>query len=133
MRSVLFMTCGVLGLAGQGLGDAQAHEEKLAGGEWVLQGEVESRAPVLRFDAGRVSGTGGCNRFGGRYEERGDGLIFSAVASTRMACAPHMMRREQAFFSMLSDVRKRALSGDTLKLMNAAGGTLATFTRRLSD
>ena len=131
MRILVFTACVLLGLAG--LGSAQAHEEKLAGGEWVLQDEAGPHGPVLVFEAGRMSGTGGCNRFGGRYEERGDDLSFSAVAATRMACAPDVMRREQAFFGMLSQVRKRALSGDTLKLMDAAGGTLATFARRMAN
>ena len=109
---------------------ASAHEDKLAGGEWVLDGGG-STPPVLRFEAGRVAGTGGCNRFGGSYEEQGDALSFSPLAATRMACAPEVMQVEQNFFAMLDRVRAMKLAGDALELRDASGATLARFTRRV--
>lgn len=108
---------------------ALAQEAELAGGEWELAEPGGAPAAVLRFDAGRVFGTGGCNRFSGRYEQSGSGLSFSPLVATRMACAPDVMQREQAFFAMLRTVRKLSLSGDSLTLLDAAGGALATFTR----
>jgi heat shock protein HslJ len=113
-----------------GLGPAHAHEERLAGGDWVLAGVSGAQGPVLRFEAGRVSGTGGCNRFGGRYEEEGDRLVFSPLAATRMACAPDVMRQEQAFFAMLSKVRRLRIETGTLTLMDDTGAPLASFMRR---
>ena len=70
MRRAIAVSCLVLALM---TGAALAHEEKLAGVDWVLEGQAGERAPYLRFDGGRVGGLGGCNRFGGRYELAGEG------------------------------------------------------------
>lgn len=131
MRALIFLCC--LLFAAAVAPPALAHGERLAGGEWVLSGDTGSDAPTLRFEAGRVAGKGGCNRFGGRYEERGQDLRFSPLAATRMACAAEAMRKEHAFFGMLEKVRGFTLSGDTLTLLDEAGKALAAFTRRLAD
>lgn len=126
---VLALTTALLA-AIAGLGAAHAHEERLAGGDWVLAGVSGAQGPALRFEAGRVSGTGGCNRFGGRYEEQGDRLVFSPLTATRMACAPDVMQQEQAFFAILKKVRRLRIETGTLTLMDDAGAPLASFTRR---
>jgi heat shock protein HslJ len=127
MRRILLTALAALMI---GATPASAHEDKLAGGEWVLDGGG-SKPAVLRFEAGRVSGTGGCNRFGGSYESSGEALSFSPLAATRMACEPEVMQAEQNFFAMLDRVRAMTLDGDTLDLRDASGTTLARFTRRI--
>ncbi len=114
-------------------GPALAHQDKLAGGEWVLAGATGKRAASLRFDAGRVAGSGGCNRFGGTYKATGDRLSFSPLATTRMACPPDIMKKEQAFLGMLADVRGMHIDGDRLELRDAAGNALAKLVRRVAD
>jgi heat shock protein HslJ len=131
MRRILLSA--VVGLAAGllvGATTARAHDDKLAGGEWVLDGGG-GKPPVLRFEAGRVSGTGGCNRFGGSYESSGEALSFSPLAATRMACEPALMKSEQDFFAMLEQVRGMKLEGDALELRDQGGKTLARFTRRM--
>ena len=52
-----------------------------------------TREPGLMFDAAakRASGSGGCNRFTGAYTRTAlEGLVFSPMASTMMACADGM-------------------------------------------
>jgi heat shock protein HslJ len=112
---------------------AVAHQEKLAGADWVLAGQAGDRAPYLRFDGGRVGGLGGCNRFGGRYELDGDRLSFSPLMSTRMACRPDIMKAEQGFFDMLAKVKAMTLAGDRLELMDGDGKVLATFEKRVAE
>lgn len=112
---------------------ALAHEETLAGADWVLAGQSGRQAPYLRFDAGRVGGLGGCNRFGGRYELTGDALSFSPLMATRMACRPDLMKAEQDFFDMLGKVKAMKLDGDTLQLLDGEGQQLARFTRRVAQ
>ena len=112
---------------------AEAHEDKLAGADWVLSGASGSQAPYLRFEGGRVGGLGGCNRFGGRYELKGEALSFSPLMSTRMACRPDIMKAEQGFFDMLGEVKEMKLAGDTLELMDGEGKVLATFSRRVAE
>jgi heat shock protein HslJ len=114
-------------------GPAIAHEEKLAGADWVLTGVSGGRGPFLRFDGGRVGGLGGCNRFGGRYELKGDDLTFSPLMTTRMACRPDMMKAEQAFFDMLGKVKAIRLEGDRLELLDGKGTVLGRFARRVAE
>lgn len=114
-------------------GQALAHVEGLAGADWVLAGQKGARAAYLRFEAGRVGGLGGCNRFGAKYVLDGDLLSFSPLMSTRMACRPDLMRAEQAFFEMLGKVRSMTLAGETLTLLDGDGAVLATFTRRITQ
>lgn len=131
MRRIIAVSCLVLGLLA---GPALAHQEKLAGADWVLTGTaVGERGPSLRFDAGRVAGLGGCNRFGARYELDGDRLSFSPLMATRMACRPDMMKVEQAFFDMLGKVKAMKLDGDRLELRDGEGKVLATFDRRVAE
>ena len=129
MRRMIALTLLMLAVLA---GPAFAHEEKLAGGEWVLDGAGE-RGPLLRFEAGRVAGIGGCNRFGGRYELTGDALSFSPLMATRMACRPDLMKAEQDFFDMLGKVKAMKLDGDTLQLLDGEGQQLARFTRRVAQ
>lgn len=130
MRLLTAATCLVLAVMAL---PAWAHQEKLAGGEWVLAGETGKHAAFLRFDAGRVAGSGGCNRFGGKYDLEGDRLGFSPLAATRMACPPDVMKKEQGFFDMLGKVRGLSFEGDRLELRDGAGQVLARFLRRVPD
>jgi heat shock protein HslJ len=76
------------------------------------------QAPYLRLMSadGRVVGHGGCNRFFGGYKLDGDGLRFSALGSTKMACPGDIDRLEQALFNALGSARRFKLSGDMLEL-----------------
>lgn len=130
MRRIIAASLVMFGLLA---GGAAAHAEKLSGADWVLDGQTGQRAAFLRFEAGRVSGLGGCNRFGSRYDLEGDRLTFSPPMATRMACAPDLMKAEQAFFEMLAQVKRMTLSDDRLSLLDADGKVLATFNRRVAQ
>ena len=56
------------------------------------------------LDDDRVAGRGSCNRFMGGWNLTGEGLSFSQLASTRMACAPALMNQEQRFLELMSEV-----------------------------
>jgi len=116
----------LLGLFG---GRAWAQSDSLTGVDWVLAGASGRRAPYLRFEAGRVGGLGGCNRFKGSYKLSGSKLSFSPLAATQMACLDGF-EAEQAFFAMLGKVRGMSLKDGRLKLLDASGAVLASFTRR---
>ena len=130
MRRVMFLCLLVLTLTAP---PALAHQEKLAGVDWVLAGQTGERTPYLRFDGGRVGGLGGCNRFGGRYAMDGDRLSFSPLMATRMACRPDIMKAEQAFLDMLGQVKAMKLDGERLELLDGAGKVLAVFDRRVAE
>lgn len=120
-------------LAGLHAVPALAHAEKLAGGEWVLAGKSGKAAPYLRFEGGRVAGSGGCNRFGASYTQSGDSLSFSPVAATRMACKGAPMTTEHAFFDMLGRVKAMRIEGDTLSLLDGKGQVIGKLTRRMAQ
>ena len=104
IAGALLMASGALSIAADDrLGGAPAFE----GVDWELvqfrtgdtmQDTVASEHnAVLRFDAGRLSGSAGCNRLMGVYHGDGNKLSFEPhIAATMMACPPPLMEQEQA-------------------------------------
>jgi len=85
-----------------------------------LRVPADTREPFLTLRAnGTAEGNGGCNRFRGNFfsEQPGE-LTFSPLASTRMACPA--MQIENDFTRALAQARTYRISGDTLRLFDAA-------------
>ena len=81
---------------------------------------------ILLSADNRVNGNGGCNSFSGGYTlSEGNGIKFSQVASTKMACAN--MEDESQFFNALEMADNYTLSHDTLSLNKAKMAPLAKF------
>src|SRR5690606_4834225 len=73
----------------------------LQGAAWTIEdinggGVIDnSKATVTFGENGRISGSGGCNMFSGRYEATGKTLkVMSDIAMTRKACAPALMQQD---------------------------------------
>ncbi|WP_166726949.1 META and DUF4377 domain-containing protein [Crenobacter cavernae] len=96
----------------------------LAGTEWQLDTPRAENPPTLRFDAGKATGFGGCNRYVWTHK---DGK--SLVAATRMLCAPAAMQTEQAFFKLLEARPRLVPDGRATKLALVAGSTRYEFRR----
>ncbi|MCX6069250.1 MAG: META domain-containing protein, partial [Chloroflexi bacterium] len=79
---------------------------------------------TARFEAGRVSGFSGCNRFTGAYTMDGDSVIVGRLAGTMMACTDPRMALEKAFLGGLTGKLRQAISGDRLTLTPATGEAL---------
>lgn len=108
---------------------------ELAGSAWTLISfetdtgviEASTEAPAtLTFaaaseQAGRVSGSGGCNRYFGSYTLTGDRLHIRAMGSTRMMCDPVRMEQEGRFFQALSTAERCELSQGELLIVYARG------------
>ncbi len=100
----------------------------LAGSEWgfAAGGEIS-----VQFGDGRLSGSGGCNRFAGSYEQDGEQLKIGQLIATQMACLDeNVMRQEQQFLKMLNAVRMASATHMTLILKDASGKELAGLVRR---
>ena len=82
---------------------------------------------TLFSDDGSVSGSGGCNRFSGTYAVDGDSLTLSPLASTKMACADHVMAQEGVFFDGMAEVASFAIEGTQLTLSDGSGAPLLGF------
>ncbi len=72
----------------------------------------------------KMQGFAGCNRFSGTYLVKGEILLFSKTASTRMACVGGM-ELEDMFFRVLSATEGYRLKGDILELHDRKGKVLA--------
>ena len=130
LRTVLIVL-----LAGQfRVSGAAAGSFNLAGSEWGFAGETDRTARFVQFRAdGIVGGSSGCNRFTGTYNQEGNELTLGPLASTRMACPPEVMEREQEFHAMLGNVRYAEASHLKLILKDGNGKGLAELVRRDVD
>jgi putative lipoprotein len=85
---------------------------------------------VLHPETGRVSGTAGCNQFGGSYEVRNNQLTFRGIVGTLKACVTGM-DTEKAFLAALGRVNQWKVADHRLELFDGAGKLLARFEERL--
>jgi len=90
------------------------------------------REPHAVFDAGRVSGADGCNRFTGKYELRGDWIHVAAIAATRMACED-TQRVERAFTAALTNAAQWRIERGVLELYDGKRKRLARFEAQPSN
>ena len=94
--------------------------------------ETQGRDAVLQFaDDGSVSGTTGCNNFGGTYKLSGSDLTISLGPMTRRACTdPALSAQGQALTTGLGQVTGFSVDDGTLRLKV---GTAVRFTYAAED
>ncbi len=76
---------------------------------------------TARFEAGRVSGFSGCNRFMGSYTVDRDQLVLGQLAGTMMACPGAAMTIESAFQGSLAGTLRYVIVDDRLTLTPVSG------------
>lgn len=87
--------------------------------------EVLSPKPKLRWDLSqRLTGTGGCNAFGGASVVGPDSLRLGPLTATGKACLTLPGDQEDRFFKALELTRKARLEGEQLVLLDANGKPL---------
>lgn len=99
-------------------------------GDWIIE-SIGGKAtpgpkpPTIAFtEDGQVSGYGGCNRFMGRYEQKGATLDFGPVAMTMMACAENTANQnESALGAALDGKATYVVNGDGGLVLTGANGT----------
>jgi len=80
----------------------------------------------LHVEGNRITGSGGCNNFTGSYElMEGNRVLFSQIASTKMACMD--MTNEDALLKILNIADNYVVNGDSLILNKARMAPLARF------
>jgi heat shock protein HslJ len=82
------------------------------------------RRVTARFEAGRVDGFSGCNRFMGSYTIDQDRVTFGPLAGSMMACPEPEMALEAAVKNALAGTLRFAVAADGLELTSGAGVTL---------
>lgn len=120
MKPAAFSACIVL--AGLSTGHAA---EKGIYGNWVaerIQGHKVNPKVKTTLDIaqdGKISGTGGCNRFMGGMEFKENTIKVSPAASTMMACTPYMMKQDYQFHKALGMVAGWQIRKDKLTLIDS--------------
>lgn len=110
---------------------AIAHQEMLQGSEWAVIGDPAEGGRFISFaGSGRVFGFGGCNRFSGSYEQHDEHLTISPLATTKMACPPDKMQKENEFLDVLSKVRGVSVDHTLLLFLDENGSDLKALARR---
>ena len=112
--------------------EASADPSTLEGIAWVLTSGVdvegwEDVAPTARFADGMISGSTGCNRFGGSYTVDGDALELGEIAQSAMGCPPPADAVEREYGGALDNVRAWRVENDELVLLDGDGAELLRF------
>jgi len=101
----------------------------LLGVDWILDdaslatqvAKVPGGIPIdLRFEGEQVSGSSGCNTYGGTFEAIGGSISFGPLHSTQMACDHRVMEAEAAYLRALEGSTAYQASGSTLHLTGGA-------------
>ena len=106
----------------------------LAGSEWrpsfMSRAELPAGVKIeVEFGPdGRITGSGGCNRFFGGYTVSGNHIKIGPLASTRKGC-PGLIKLETTFFATLQAADSFEQTDTTLILFDASGAKLAQFAR----
>ena len=96
--------------------------DSLDGTSWELYAiskhfPVEGSNITIAFEDGQVSGSAGCNSYGGEYQVNEKKIEFGMLASTLMACVdPAMMEQETMFLQMLGDAHRFELVDGQLQI-----------------
>jgi heat shock protein HslJ len=86
---------------------------------WIL---TDNPRISLKFgDNQMVSGSGGCNRFTGRYRLTGTQLQIGPLASTKMACAEEIMEQESKFCQALDTAQQARWDSQSLVITTKTG------------
>lgn len=71
---------------------------------------------TAEFSGGRISGSGGCNRFNGSYTTKGNQLSIGPLASTFKACEESVMNQESTFLKALQAAERYEVTSDGLQI-----------------
>jgi heat shock protein HslJ len=112
----------------------------LAGTSWTLVSYGDPSSPTAAASGvetslvfgtdGQVSGSMGCNGFGGDYSVSGDTLTFGSIISTMMACDEPRMTQESTAFAVMNGKTTFTINGDTLTITSTDGAKVLLLTKK---
>lgn len=120
--ATVLLALAVAVAAGCGGDDGSGGQAPLDGTSWVLTAGVTLpqdavvTMPTAEFTATEISGSTGCNRYGGSYALEGDEIDLGPLGMTQVGCAAPASTIEAAFVAALDDVETWELDGDELVL-----------------
>jgi len=124
---LILLTIAFAACSGNNLTDVSQLEDQT----WVLTSynvtqPVDGHQPTLEFDADQISGTTGCNHYGGTYQIEGDTIHFKGVFNTEMACLEPegLMDQERIYLELLQSADHFEFIDGTLTLYAEANPIL---------
>lgn len=134
-RILKLAVIGIAGLLSLSIAMAQSTPGALADTRWQLvsYGNPEAPTPVVEGSSvtmefigeDEVSGSTGCNSYGGFYEITGDTILFEEVFSTLRACLEEAIgTQESVFLSALQTAGFFEVTGEQLVITYADGQQL---------
>ena len=124
LRSFIKSAPVIAGLIISGAGVASAADTDIHG-NWIverIQGhrtKGETRSTLDIADDNKISGTGGCNRYMGSMEIKGDRIRVLPAGATMMACPPEIMKQDARFHAALRLVTSWKIKRNHLILTDA--------------
>jgi heat shock protein HslJ len=81
------------------------------------------------LDQGKISGSAGCNNYGGAYIIDGNSISIGPLASTEMMCADPegVMEQEAQYLSAMDSVAKYQVIANRLEMISKSGELAAMF------
>jgi heat shock protein HslJ len=128
MRYVRAIVISVLALAVSAPVLAEDDDDGPLAASWTATELNGKPVDGLTFDytTDKVSGTGGCNRFGGPISIEDDAVQIGPLASTKMMCEGKS-EIEAQYFTALEAARSFVVEGDSLMLKADDGHVLVKF------
>ena len=85
----------------------------------------------IEFAAAELSGTGGCNHYGGSYQVSGDSLSVSGLFATEMGCMEPagVLDQESEYLAALGAADSYKIAGDRLEIYDQAGTPALIFVK----
>ena len=109
----------------------------LVGSSWSLTqlaGVAAQPGGLLAFaKGGKLTGSTGCNDFGGTYTQSGSSLTITMGFQTAKACGPPLDAQETAVNAALPKVASFSDDGSTLTLLDASGTAVLAYTPARAD
>jgi len=133
-RTLLLAVTAAVLVTGTSAAFAARAQTPLRRTNWVLTDQVSLGTPLdgvtvnAVFDKTRVSGTSGCNGYGGSYTTKGARMtIANDGMHTLIACAGPAGAVETAYLGRLTQVGRYRIRGTTLTLSTRTGRRLLVY------
>ena len=84
---------------------------------------------TLEFSDGQISGSAGCNQYGGSYQTEEDNLSVGDIFATEMGCIEPegILEQETAYLTALGTAATYRITADRLEIYDDAGARILVF------
>lgn len=95
----------------------------------MVTGTIPQTEITASFESGQISGSAGCNTYGGPYQQNGTELTFGPLSQTRMACEQGIGEQEQRYLELLRGATTSRVLGNLLYVEAGDGQALIFATQ----